>query len=369
MKNRTLWIVVGTRPNFIKVTQFKKGAASMPGLQVKLVHTGQHYDDAMAKVFFNQFGLQPDVWLDIPSAHPGVQIGKTIEALTHLFLEEKPDMVMVVGDVNSTLAGAIAANKCGIAIAHLESGLRSKDLSMPEEHNRRLTDALSQLHFITEDAGLENLRSEGMPETGLCFAGNTMIDTLVAFQDKIMSSDVLETNGLEPGKFALFTLHRPSNVDTKGGLKLVLEILQNISEKIQLLFPIHPRTLARINEFGLSGSFESLSGLHTIPPQGYFHFQKLIAACAFVFTDSGGIQEETTFLRKPCLTLRPNTERPCTVSIGTNTLLPFSTVDINMKVDEILNGNYKEGTIPPLWDGHTTERVLERVTLFLDRNY
>jgi UDP-N-acetylglucosamine 2-epimerase (non-hydrolysing) len=369
MINRRIWIVVGTRPNFIKVTRFKQVAESMEGFDVKIVHTGQHYDDAMAKVFFEQFGLQPDVFLNIKASHPGMQIGETITALTELFLREKPDMVMVVGDVNSTLAGAIAANKCNIPLAHLESGLRSKDPSMPEEHNRRLADALAQLHFITEDAGLANLRAEGAQEKGLAFVGNTMIDTLVAYHEKIESSQILAAHNLKSGSYALITLHRPSNVDTPQGLKLVLQILRNLSEKVKLVFPVHPRTLTRIEEFGLKDEFYAIPKLQLINPQGYFDFQKLIAGCVFTLTDSGGIQEETTYLRKPCLTLRPNTERPCTVSVGSNTLLPFAVKEIIAYADKIIAGKYKQSNVPPLWDGHATERVLERIALYMERNY
>ncbi len=369
MTNRKLWIVVGTRPNFIKVTRFKQVAEGLHGLDVKIVHTGQHYDDAMANVFFEQFGLRPDVFLNIQASHPAIQIGDAIKALTELFLQEKPDMVMVVGDVNSTLAGAIAANKCNIPLAHLESGLRSNDLEMPEEHNRRLADALAQLHFITEDAGLANLRREGANEHGLAFVGNTMIDTLVAFREKIEASQILETQDLNSGDYVLITLHRPSNVDNRQGLELVLLILRSLSEKVKLVLPIHPRTLARIEKFELKDSFYTIPQLQIIEPQGYLDFQKLIAECIFTLTDSGGIQEETTYLRKPCLTLRPNTERPCTITIGSNTLIPFAVSEICAYADLILDGKYKQGVVPPLWDGHATERVLERVALYFERNY
>jgi UDP-N-acetylglucosamine 2-epimerase (non-hydrolysing) len=362
-----VWIVLGTRPNFIKVTQFRKVAANhFPEIALKMVHTGQHYDDQMAQVFFAQFGLNPDVFLNIEPGHPGLQIAHTIERLTALFIKEQPDLVVVVGDVNSTLAGAIAANKCNIALAHLESGLRSHDQGMPEEHNRRVADLLSQLHFITEDSGLANLRKEGHGEQGLSFVGNTMIDTLVAFRGQIDASGATAELGLQPGKYLLATLHRPSNVDSKEGLELILSIFNRLSETWQIAFPVHPRSAARMEAFGLRKSFEDIPGLIFTGPQGYFDFQKLISDSAFVLTDSGGIQEETTFLQKPCLTLRPNTERPITVSRGSNTLLQFDVEAICRKAEEIQNGTYKTGEVPPLWDGQATYRVLERIAAYFE---
>lgn len=365
-KPRVIWIVIGTRPNFIKVTQFVKVAAQFGGIEVKLVHTGQHYDEQMAQVFFDQFGLRPDVFLGIAPGHPGVQIAHTIEQLTALFIDEKPNLIMVVGDVNSTLAGAIAANKCNIPLAHLESGLRSRDFGMPEEHNRRVADLLSHIHFITEDSGLENLRAEGHDDQGLAFVGNTMIDTLVAFQKEIEASGVIERLQLKEGSYLLATLHRPSNVDNREGLELILKIFERLSADWQIAFPVHPRTAARLDEFGLKARFEAIPGIHFTGPQGYFDFQKLISGSAFVLTDSGGIQEETTFLCKPCLTLRPNTERPVTVALGSNTLLEFDVDSICRKAGEIKQGTYKKGEVPKLWDGRATHRVLERISSYFE---
>lgn len=366
---RVIWIVIGTRPNFIKVTQFVKVAAQFEGIEVKIVHTGQHYDEQMAQVFFDQFGLRPDVFLGIATGHPGVQIAHAIEQLTTLFIQEKPDMVMVVGDVNSTLAGAIAANKCGIPLAHLESGLRSRDPGMPEEHNRRVADLLSNLHFITEESGLVNLRAEGMEEAGLSFVGNTMIDTLVAFQAEISASPILKRLGLDDGAYILATLHRPSNVDTREGLEFILEIFERLSAQWKLVFPVHPRTAARMGEFGLKPRFAAIPGLIATEALGYFDFQALIKGSAFVLTDSGGIQEETTYLRKPCLTLRPNTERPITTEIGSNTLVEFKVEAILAQAQAISAGTYKRGEVPTLWDGKSTERVLQRIQTYFDRAY
>lgn len=365
-KSNTIWIVIGTRPNFIKVTQFKRVAAGFPHIDVKIVHTGQHYDERMASVFFDQFGLRPDVFLDINPGHPGVQIGEAISALVQLFLREKPDLVMVVGDVNSTLAGAVAANKCNIPLAHLESGLRSNDLEMPEEHNRRVADLLSNLHFVTEDSGMRNLRAEGAPESGLAFVGNTMIDTLVAFRDAISKSSVLNSLNLDSESFALVTIHRPSNVDSQAGLRLILDLITEMATAVKVVFPVHPRTRDRMAAFGLLTSFEKVPNLIMIDPLGYFDFQNLIANSSYVLTDSGGIQEETTFLKKPCLTLRPNTERPSTIEIGSNTLLEFDIPSIMEKIRSIYNQSYKKGQIPLLWDGNATLRIMERIETFFE---
>jgi len=366
MDKRKIAVVVGTRPNFIKVTRFKEVVAEYSDLELEIIHTGQHYDDKMANIFFDQFGLRPDVFLNVKSSTPPIQIGETIQKLSEHFEASRPNIVIVVGDVNSTLAAAIAANKCHIPVAHLESGLRSRDREMPEEHNRLVADVLADIHFITEDSGLENLRAEQKSEKGLSFVGNTMIDTLVKFSDEIESSTILEDMNLRVEEFTLVTIHRPSNVDNLDGLMMVAEILENLADKCPIVFTAHPRTQKRISEFGLDERFKSIRGLHILPPLGYFDFQKLVASCKLVLTDSGGIQEETTFLRKPCLTLRPNTERPSTIDLGTNTLLPFEVSKIDEAVDSILANEYKKGEIPHLWDGKATERVVKRLVQFLD---
>lgn len=368
-KNKEIWIVVGTRPNFIKVTQFKRVAENYNHLDIKIVHTGQHYDEKMANIFFDQFELRPDVFLDIQPNHPARQIADTITALSDLFLNSQPAMVIVVGDVNSTLAAAVAANKCGIPIAHLESGLRSFDRTMPEEHNRLVADHLADLHFVTEDSGLENLRAEQKTEEGIAFVGNTMIDTLVAFKSKISESDILERLNIQTGQFVLITLHRPSNVDTEEGVRMLLSVLKAAATYFTLVFPIHPRTRNKIAEMGLNPEFDAIENLVLTEPLGYFDFQKLVADCAFVLTDSGGIQEETTFLRKPCLTLRPNTERPSTIDLGTNVLLPFDVNAITPFIDSIVEGSFKKGEVPAYWDGKATERVMARIDAFLNNGF
>lgn len=368
-KNKEIWIVVGTRPNFIKVTQFKRVAQNYPHLTVKIVHTGQHYDEKMANVFFDQFELRPDVFLDIRPNHPAKQIADTITSLTDLFLNSDPAMVIVVGDVNSTLAASIAANKCEIPIAHLESGLRSFDRKMPEEHNRLVADNLADLHFVTEDSGLQNLRNEGKPEEGIAFVGNTMIDTLVAFKSKIEESQILERLNIQTGLFVLVTLHRPSNVDTEEGVRMLITVLKAAASYSTLVFPIHPRTRIKIEEMGLNSEFQAITNLTLTEPLGYFDFQKLVANSAFVLTDSGGIQEETTFLQKPCLTLRPNTERPSTIELGTNVLLPFDVNAITPFIDDIVAESYKKGAVPAYWDGKATERIMARIDSFFNNGF
>jgi len=358
MKKRIL-IVVGTRPNFIKVTQFKNLTLENNKIELKIVHTGQHYDAKMADVFFEQFDLIPDFFLNIKSASPNSQMAEIMHNLEKVCLEYYPDLIMVVGDVNSTLAAALTANKLGIKIAHLESGLRSYDRTMPEEINRILTDEITDLFFVTEQSGWDNLIKEGKKEAQLFFVGNTMIDTMIAFEDKIQSNKVLEKYQLENERFILMTIHRPATVDHKDELIKLIELIEFINETFKIIFPIHPRTINNLKKFDLYDRVNGLTNLILTEPLDYFSFQKLIATCKFIITDSGGIQEESTFRLKPCLTLRPNTERPSTVTIGSNILLPFDNQLIKKTIQSIINGNYKKGNIPPLWDGKSTERIIE----------
>jgi UDP-N-acetylglucosamine 2-epimerase (non-hydrolysing) len=357
-------IVVGTRPNFIKVTRFKAVAQERGGLQVRLLHTGQHYSANMSDVFFEQFGLVPDVFLNTPPGSPNGQMASIMQALEPALAKEKPNMVLAVGDVNSTLAAALTANKMGIALGHLESGLRSFDRTMPEEHNRVLTDHLADHFFITESSGMENLRREGKAESALHMVGNTMIDTLLACDRQVQENDVLARYGLRPQRHVLMTIHRPATVDVPERLSELLDVVADIAAHHRVVFPVHPRTVKNIEAFGLRPKVDAIPGLLLTEPLDYFAFQKLVATCAFVLTDSGGIQEETTYRRIPCLTLRPNTERPITVTLGTNELLPLEPIAIQQAVARIIAGGHKTGTVPPLWDGHATERVvqvLERV--------
>jgi UDP-N-acetylglucosamine 2-epimerase (non-hydrolysing) len=352
-----LHILIGTRPNFIKVTQFKKLAVKY-GINISLIHTGQHSASEMSEVFFNEFELQPDVFLNIQPSSASGQIAQILLELEKYYAHNpKPDLLMVPGDVTSTLAGALFANKNNIPLAHLEAGLRSFDRSMPEEHNRVLTDALSDFLFVTEQSGFDNLINE-KNQGKIFLVGNTMIDTLIHFKDKIQQSNVLKKYQVHQ-PYALVTIHRPSNVDSKSSLSNVVQLLREISSDITVVFPVHPRTQNHLIKFELFEILKYHPGIVLTEPLGYFDFQKLIKESAFVLTDSGGVQEETTFRQIPCLTLRPNTERPVTCQLGTNTLVPFDIPIILDYITQIKNGQFKIGQIPPLWDGHSTQRVLE----------
>jgi UDP-N-acetylglucosamine 2-epimerase (non-hydrolysing) len=351
-------IVVGTRPNFIKVTQFKKVAANYPNIDLKIIHTGQHYDEKMSTVFFDQFGLVPDYFMEIGAGTPNTQMAKIMLGLEKTMGEFNPDLLIVVGDVNSTFAAALTANKTKCKVAHLESGLRSLDREMPEEINRLLTDEITDHFFITEQSGIENLKKEGKTG-GLHFVGNTMIDTLVAFEPQIKESSVLSQLEIENDSYVLMTMHRPRNVDTKDKLSVLVDIINSITSRMKLVFPAHPRTLKKLDEFGFSDDLKENNNLIFTEALDYFSFQKLIAHCTVVVTDSGGIQEETTFRQVPCLTLRENTERPSTLEIGSNTLVEYNTEDFEKYFEEIQNGTYKKGIIPELWDGKATERIME----------
>lgn len=360
-------IVVGTRPNFIKITRFKKVNEQMGNpFEIKIVHTGQHYDSKMADVFFEQFELEPDFWLEIPPASANMQMAEIMIRLEKTLDEYHPDLMMVVGDVNSTFAAAFTANKMGIKIAHIESGLRSFDRTMPEEINRLLTDEITDYYFVTEQSGYDNLINEKRNKQNIFFVGNTMIDTLVGFDKKIQQSDVLQKMGLTKQQFVLMTMHRPATVDFKEGLTRLIEVIEYITKTASLVFPIHPRTLNRIEEFGLMDRVKQNKKIILTEPLDYFAFQKLTSDCAYVITDSGGIQEETTYRKIPCLTLRANTERPSTVDVGTNELIPFDSKIVSNKIEEILSGNYKKGTIPYLWDGHATDRILQHCVTILN---
>ena len=347
--------MVGTRPNIIKITQFSR--FNDDHLEFKIVHTGQHYDEKMADSFFKQLRTTPDFYLNIKPASANTQISEVMIGLERVCKEYLPDLLMAVGDVNSTLAAALSANKLGIRLAHLESGLRSRDRSMPEEINRIITDELSDLFFITEQSGFDNLKAEGKPEEHLFQVGNTMIDALVAFEDEIMKSAVTEDLKLQKGNFLLMTMHRPSNVDSREGLKRIIDIITHFQRDHKIVFPIHPRTHSRLKEFGLLSQIEGMKGVILTEPKDYFSFQKLIAWCRFVITDSGGIQEETTFRGVPCFTLRPSTERPSTIIHGTNVLIP--SVDLDGIIQSIKESSGKRGGIPPGWDGKSTDRIVD----------
>jgi UDP-N-acetylglucosamine 2-epimerase (non-hydrolysing) len=353
-------ILIGTRPNFIKVTQFKKLAEKhYPDDKISIIHTGQHYDEKMADVFFRQFNLVPDYYLNISPASANKQIAEIMIKLEDLVNTiGKPDLLLVPGDVNSTLAGALFANKLNIKLAHIEAGLRSFDRTMPEELNRLVTDELSDMFFVTEPSGLKHLQDEGKNQNAIHYVGNTMIDTMVAFEKEIETSTILDDLKISQQKFVLMTMHRPATVDHKNELDKLISLIDYITKNYKVIFPIHPRTIKNAKEFNLYERIVSNQNLICTEPLDYFSFQKLVKNCTFILTDSGGIQEESTFRRKPCLTVRPNTERPVTIDEGTNTLLPFDLDTVKKHITEIENGTYKKGEIPKWWDGKATERIL-----------
>ncbi|MBY0427501.1 MAG: UDP-N-acetylglucosamine 2-epimerase (non-hydrolyzing) [Cytophagales bacterium] len=360
MSKKKIVTVVGTRPNLIKITQFDRVVAQYGNLEHILVHTGQHFDRNMNDVFFEELQLRyPDHSL-APSKETVVkQIAGIMSGLEDIFKQVSPDLVLVVGDVNSTLAAGLVANKMQIKMAHVESGLRSFDRSMPEEHNRMVTDAITDWYFVTEKSGLENLIHEGKSKDSILFSGNTMIDTLVAFDLAIRKSTILKKLNAQEGKYVLMTMHRPGNVDSLFGLQKVIDLIHDISQTWDVIFPIHPRTLNNLKNFGLLDSLEHNQRVILTEPAGYLDFQQLILHSALVITDSGGIQEETTFRQVPCITLRPNTERPITVEIGSNVLMDFDNEKILQVISSIQSGEFKKGEIPERWDGKSTERIFE----------
>ena len=359
-----IYILIGTRPNFIKVTQFKKCAQEFyPSIKISIIHTGQHYDEKMADVFFRQFNLIPDHYLNIAPASANKQIAEIMIKLEDLVNEiGKPDILLVPGDVNSTMAGALFANKSGIKLGHIEAGLRSFDKTMPEEHNRIVTDDLTDLFFLTEPSGMLHLKNERKDESKIHFVGNTMIDTMVAYENEIEGSPVLTDLKINESKFVLMTMHRPATVDDRNEFEKLIQLLDYVTVNYKVVFAIHPRTIKNAKEFGLYDKITNNKNLICTEPLDYFAFQKLVKNCAFILTDSGGIQEESTYRQKPCLTLRPNTERPVTVTEGSNTLLSFDVDIVKSYITMIENGSYKKGNIPELWDGKATERILKVIS-------
>lgn len=352
--------VVGTRPNIIKITQFHKVIARFPNLKNYLVHTGQHFSANMNDLFFEELSLPlPDFSFDIDRSSVIAQLADIMRGLEKVVNEIKPDIMLVVGDVNSTLAAALVANKMNIKLAHIESGLRSFDKTMPEEHNRNVTDSLSDYFFVTEQSGYENLVQEGKLKENLFFVGNTMIDTLVGYDQEIKNSHILTNLKLSPKEYCLMTMHRPGNVDEEEGLVKLISLIKSLTAQIKVVFPIHPRTLNNIKKFNLFEKISDNKNLIITEPAGYLDFQNLIANSKYVITDSGGIQEETTFGQIPCITLRPNTERPVTCTIGSNTLCDFEQGQIFELIRQINEGTYKKGEIPKLWDGKATERIFK----------
>lgn len=348
----TVALVVGARPNLVKAAALIRAFAERPRLRTLLIHTGQHYDDAMSGAFFRDLGIQaPRVQLRVGSGTHAVQTARIMTRLEKALEGRRVDRVMVVGDVNSTLAGALVAAKLGIPCDHVEAGLRSGDRGMPEEINRLVTDSIAARLFASEPAGVENLLREGHDPASIHHVGNVMIDSLVRLLPGAAARAAWRDYGLRPRAYAVLTLHRPSNVDQTPRLRRILKGLARVARDVPVVFPVHPRTRRRIGGLG------ETRGLTILEPLGYGDFLSLMSGSRMAITDSGGIQEETTYLGIPCLTLRDSTERPITVSMGTNTLIGSDVDRLLEKVQEILEGRYKAGAIPPLWDGRASERI------------
>ena len=343
--------VVGARPNFMKLAPVCRALQQRSGIRQTLVHTGQHYDKNLCDVFFTELGIPaPDVNLGVGSGTHAQQTADIMSALEPVVLKNKPDVVVVYGDVNSTVAAALVCSKLLICVAHVEAGLRSFDRTMPEEINRIVTDRIADVLFTPSEDGDQNLLREGVDPQRIHRVGNVMIDSLVNLLPAAMQ---IPKNGL-PSQFALVTLHRPSNVDDGDTLKEILESLLAINDQLEVVFPVHPRTRARIAQFGIA-----TNKLRLLEPVPYIEFLAMQRRATVVITDSGGIQEETTYLQIPCLTMRSNTERPITVTAGTNTLVGQDSSKLHSEVSAILEGKAKQGTIPPLWDGRAAERIAD----------
>lgn len=363
MSNMLIYLVAGARPNFMKIAPIVRALQAQQALSFKIIHTGQHYDREMNDVFFEELGIpQPDVFMGAGGGSHAQQTAKIMVGFEELCNNARPDAVLVVGDVNSTLACSIVAKKQGIPVAHVEAGLRSGDMTMPEEINRLVTDSISDWFFVTEPAALEHLRREGKPESAVHYVGHVMVDNVLYQADKLARAD---TSGFETaafkagalengGRYGVITLHRPSNVDQPETMARIAGALKEISNELPLIFPVHPRTRANLEKFGIDlGPNVTLAG-----PQAYMAFLNLWKDAAVVLTDSGGLQEETTALGVPCVTIRENTERPVTVDEGSNVLVGTDPVRIVEEARRVLRGEGKQGRRPHLWDGQAAERIV-----------
>lgn len=354
--------IVGARPNFMKIAPIHREMKKHHTLNPLLIHTGQHYDEKMSALFFQDLELpEPNVYLGVGSGSHTEQTAKIMLAFEEVMKKEKPDLVIVVGDVNSTVACSLVAAKMYTKIAHVEAGLRSFDRTMPEEINRMITDTLSDYLFVSEKSGLENLKNEGISKEKIYFTGNVMIDSLVYFLKKAKKSSILADLGLNSHPYALITLHRPSNVDEKESLERLLYTFSIIGQKMKIVFPMHPRTKKMVDNYGLLKHIFSNNKLIITDPLGYLDFMQLMQNAHMVLTDSGGIQEETTYLKIPCITLRENTERPVTIDLGTNTLVGSDPEKIIKEAEKILSGDVKSGSLPEMWDGNTSERIVKTI--------
>lgn len=360
--------VCGARPNFIKIAPIMHTLKANGNFEVFLVHTGQHYDRNMSKLFFDDLNIpRPDINLEVGSASHAAQTAEIMKRFEPVVLDFKPDYVLVVGDVNSTIACGLVAVKLGVKLIHVEAGLRSFDRTMPEEINRVLTDAISHLLFVTEPSAVENLKSEGIDPKKIHFVGNVMIDTLLANCEKADESDILSKLKLSPGEYGVVTLHRPSNVDDPNKLAEIIASFEVIEKEMKLVFPIHPRTRDNIKGSELQKRVKAMKNLLLIEPFGYLDFLCLMSKAAFVLTDSGGIQEETTVLGVPCMTLRESTERPVTITEGTNRLVPLTAEGILKNFRELKEDRKKKSCgIPKLWDGKAAQRIVQ---IIADESY
>jgi UDP-N-acetylglucosamine 2-epimerase (non-hydrolysing) len=355
--------IVGARPNFIKIAPLMAEYRKRKNIDAILVHTGQHYDDKMSNLFFSDLDIpEPDLNLDVGSGSHAVQTAEIMKRFEPVLIDYKPDLVVVVGDVNSTIACGLVTTKLRIKLAHVEAGLRSFDRSMPEEINRILTDAISDLLFCTEQAGVDNLLAEGVAGDKIHMVGHVMIDTLLSHLEKAQQSTIIEDlrqrHCLDSSDFAVLTLHRPSNVDDCAVFSRILDALEVIQMDMPIFFSVHPRTRKNISSLGLQSRVDSFKNLYLLDPIGYLDFLRLQANARIVLTDSGGIQEETTILKVPCITLRENTERPVTVSLGSNQVAGTDTEKIVTAYKNVISGNYREPQIPPLWDGQAAKRIV-----------
>jgi UDP-N-acetylglucosamine 2-epimerase (non-hydrolysing) len=367
--------VVGARPNFMKVAPILAELKKRSEIEHHLVHSGQHYDEILSGNFFSDLGLPtPDVNLEVGSGSHAAQTAEVMKRLEPVLLEYRPDMIIVVGDVNSTLAAALTAVKLRIAVAHVEAGLRSFDMTMPEEINRKLTDAISDLLFVTEQSGVDNLRREGVGAGKIFLVGNVMIDSLqrhreVANRSPILDQLGIRRNGSGCKPYGVLTLHRPSNADHPDVLGRILETVRDLAADFPIFFPVHPRTLKNIERFGFAGYMTNVStyrdGIISLDPLGYLDFLCLMQHSRFVLTDSGGIQEETTVVGVPCLTLRENTERPATVEYGTNQIVGLNPDRILAAARSILQGAKHAYRCPPLWDGKAAVRIVNIIREYL----
>ena len=352
--------VCGARPNFMKIAPLMRAYAAHAHLDPLIVHTGQHYDDNMSDLFFRQLGIpEPDLNLEIGSASHAKQTGEIMIRFEPVVLEHEPEWIVVVGDVNSTIACALVARKLGVKVAHVEAGLRSFDWEMPEEINRLLTDSISDLLFVTEPSGLANLKREGVPDDRVHFVGNVMIDTLKANLERAERSTILEEMNVQPGGYNVLTLHRPSNVDDATTLGRLADALEVVSSDLPTIFPVHPRTVGNLRRLGLADRFENMKGLHIVEPLGYLDFLKLMSRAAVVLTDSGGMQEETTILGVWCLTLRENTERPVTTTNGTNSLVGSDPKKIVSAYRRCRSTRVTDRPMPEKWDGQAAVRIAD----------